>query len=296
MSFPLRRLVRLCAAAVVVLFAALYFAQHRDAFLHAATALSPPALAAALAFGALYWLALAAAWWQVQSALGGTLEFWPAVRIWTLSTVARYVPGNLWHIAGRAALAKEAGESAMVTVTASAYEQMLTLGGAFLAAGLLLPLAGGSPLYLAGALAAPLGAAALHPAAQRAVVHRAARLLGQPPPPALPVRRLVRLLALYMLPNIPAGLALAALGWPGGPNPIGAIGAFGFAWAVGFLSFFTPSGLGIREVTLVGLIAAGLSAGDPAVLAVGHRLVLTAAEFALAAGAGLSERLTARVV
>jgi uncharacterized membrane protein YbhN (UPF0104 family) len=296
MPHAVRRLARPVAVGAVILFAALSVATNRDAFLEAAAALSPTALAAAVGLGALYWLALAVAWWRVQAALGGELRLGTAVRIWSVSTVARYVPGNVWHIASRAALAHEVGGRPVAVLTASAYEQVLTLGSAFLVAGLLLPLAGGGPAYLAAAATLPLGLAVLHPIAQRAVVHRAARLLGQPPPRVLAVRQVAALLVLYALPNVPAGLALMALGWPTGPGAVGATGAFGFAWAVGFLSFFTPSGLGVREVTLAGLLAAGLGGSDPVLLAVGHRVVLTVAELALAAGAAVGGRLAGRML
>jgi hypothetical protein len=292
----LRRLVRPLAAALVVGFAGLYLARNAEAFVAAATSLSAEALALAIGFAALYWVALAVAWWRLQGTLGGGLGFAAALRVWSLSTVARYVPGNVWHIAGRSALAKDAGGSPVAALTASAYEQALTLAGAFIAAGALLPISGGGPAYLLAMAALPIGLAALHPAVQRAVVQRAARLLGRSPPRVLNVRQLGGLLAVYILPNIPAGLALVALGWPEGPGPASAVGAFAFAWAVGFLSFFTPSGLGVREVVLGGLLAAGLSGADPALLAVGHRLVLTIAELAVAAVAAGSGRLAARVL
>jgi uncharacterized membrane protein YbhN (UPF0104 family) len=112
----------------------------------------------------------------------------------------------------------------------------------------------------------------------------------------LTLPQLAGLLGLYLLPNVPAGLALAVLGWPTGPAAPDAVGAFAFAWAVGFLSFFTPSGLGVREVALAGLLASGLGGAEPALLAIGHRLVLTAAELALSAAAGISGRLAARVL
>lgn len=296
MPHAVRRLARTAAVGIVILFAALYLASKREEFVDAAGALSPTALAAAVSFGLLYWLALAAAWWRVQAALGGELSLGQAVRIWSVSTVARYVPGNVWHIASRAALAKDVGGRPVAVLTASAYEQVLTLGGAFLAGGLLLPLAGAGPTFLITVAMLPLGLAALHPMTQRAVVHRAARLLGQTPPRVLSVRQVAALLVLYMVPYIPAGLALMALGWPLGPGLVGAIGAFGFAWAVGFLSFFTPSGLGVREVALAGLLAAGLGGADPMLLAVGHRLVLTLAELVLAAGAAVGGRLAGRVL
>ncbi|MFN8533623.1 MAG: hypothetical protein U0556_08760 [Dehalococcoidia bacterium] len=291
-----RRLWRPVAAAIVLLFVTVYLVRNWDQFSSAATMMSPAAMVSAVAFGVLYWLSLAAAWWRVQAGLGGGLAFWPAVRVWSISTVARYVPGNIWHLAGRTALARDAGGDGLATLTASIYEQVLTLGGAFIAAGVLLPLAGAGREYLLAVVALPVGLLTLHPVVQRWIVHRAARALGRMPPQVLEPKRLAALLGLYVLPNLPAGLALVALGGPAGPTPVGAVGGFAFAWAVGFLSIVTPSGLGVREAVLAGLLTAGLGGADPLALAIGHRLALTAAEIVVAGGAVAGRRLAARVL
>jgi uncharacterized membrane protein YbhN (UPF0104 family) len=207
------------------------------------------------------------------------------------------MPGNVWHLAGRTALTSGAGGDPFAALTASVYEQVLTVAGAFIVAGLLLSLSGGGPAYLWAALAIPAGLLVLHPALQRWVTHRAARLLGREPPKTLGVGRLAGLLAVYTLPNLPAGCALVALGWPAGPDVVSATGAFGFAWAVGFLSFLTPSGIGVREVVLAATLGAGgLGGADPVALAIGHRVVLTAAELLIAAMSVIVGRLSARVL
>src|SRR5215207_2394281 len=36
-------------------------------------------------------------WHRLIEMLGGRLPFWAAVRIWFLSAVMRYVPGNIWQ-------------------------------------------------------------------------------------------------------------------------------------------------------------------------------------------------------
>jgi uncharacterized membrane protein YbhN (UPF0104 family) len=292
----LRRSIRPLAVLLVLGFAAGYVVRQWDQFVLAARTLAPLTLVLAFLGAVGYWLALGFAWGSTQAALGGTLSPWTAIRVWSVSAVARYVPGNIWHFAGRVVLARSAGLDVLTTLTASAYEQVLTVAGALLVAGLFLPLAGGGGGYLLAVLAVPLGLLVFHPRLQRWLLARSARLAGSAPPTPLSILQLARLVPLYVLPHLAAGLALAALGWPSGVDPLAALGAFSFAWAAGFLTLLTPGGLGVREVTLAALLAALSPAPEPAVLAIGHRLVLTMAEFLVALATGASGRLAARVL
>ncbi len=96
---------------------------------------------------------------------------------------------------------------------------------------------------------------------------------------------LITKLAAGILVFLVAGCAfyvlLLAL-WPGAPLvalPI-CIGIYAIAWDIGFVSFITPSGLGVREAAIVGLFALALPlpAGVAAVLALLSRFVSTIAE------------------
>ena len=73
-------------------------------------------------------------------------------------------------------------------------------------------------------------------------------------------------------------------------------GAFMVAWALGFLVVFAPQGLGVAEVTLVGLLAAGDdSAGIAlAVLFGGYRLVQVARDVLAASAAEIIARRRVR--
>lgn len=70
---------------------------------------------------------------------------------------------------------------------------------------------------------------------------------------------LLILLLAYVGATLFSGLALFTVLW--GLTPISlthvplVIGAAALAWAVGYLSFLTPSGLGVREALLVALLA-----------------------------------------
>jgi len=73
--------------------------------------------------------------------------------------------------------------------------------------------------------------------------------------------------ASWAITGTAAWILIAAL-TPSPPDPFFLIGAYAFAWLVGFLVVFAPSGLGVREATLIVLLAPHLGAGPATVLAV----------------------------
>lgn len=275
------------------MFAGGYVYANADRFGLALKSADPAVFLLALPLCVLYWFGLAVCWWLLQRLLGGGLEFWPAVRAWSVSTVARYVPGNVWHLAGRSVLAARSGGDPLAAAASSIYEQLFTVAGALLLAGVFMPLMGGG-IYGLAALAVPATLALLHPAVQRLLLKLAARFTRRPLPRVLPWNQLALVLVAYSVAQVPAGLALSLLAIPGDlPLPAG-VGGFAFAWAVGYLSFLTPSGVGVREVALAAILTPFGKVPDLGLLAIAHRVVMTAAEFALAGAFALSGRFHAQ--
>lgn len=67
-----------------------------------------------------------------------------------------------------------------------------------------------------------------------------------------------------------------------------AISAFSIAWALGYLAVFAPGGLGVREAVLVMLLTSTISAETAVVYASVHRLLWAGLELALGAVANVS--------
>jgi hypothetical protein len=89
-------------------------------------------------------------------------------------------------------------------------------------------------------------------------------------------------LIVYASAQVPAGLGLCLLAFPGELPLSSGIGGFAFAWAVGFLSLLTPSGIGVREVALTAVLSPLGHIADIGLLAVAHRVAMTIAEFSVA--------------
>ncbi|HEV3504730.1 MAG TPA: hypothetical protein VG637_05550, partial [Actinomycetes bacterium] len=249
----------------------------------------------ALSFGLVAWL-----WGLALHRAAGTRPT-AGARIWFLSNLARYVPGNVWSYVGAVELARREGVARRVTLAVMALTQVLSVGVALLA---------GLPVLLAerARLGRPalLGAAVVVVAAGLAAVFRRQllalarrRLPGLDPADLTPSPGTVALLVVgYAVYWAVTGLAFATLVASMYPLAAGdvplVVPAYAAAYAAGFLALLTPAGLGIREGVLVVALAPVLPAGPALVVALVSRLWMMLVEAAGAAVAHLVARRRAR--
>ena len=224
----------------------------------------PVALIAAVAWGAVYFAGLAFCWALVLERMGGAragLTRRTAAHIWLRSMLTRYIPGNVWHILGRTVLADQRGVPIALVIASATVEQIVMLLAALAVAALTFPfwpVVGHDQLWLLALL--PIGLVCLHPALFNRALAFVARLTRRP---ELAFYHSSSDLAVYLLAFVAAmlcsGCALVTLLMPLVPLTMSGVvfvlGAAALAWALGFLSFLTPSGLGVREAVLVGLLA-----------------------------------------
>ena len=208
------------------------------------------------------------------------------LRIWFLSSLARYVPGKVWQFVGAAGMARSAGVAVPVLLTSMVIHMGFSLlAAAVVSLALLLPGEldlGGTAALLVAALA---GASVLlvHPR----VLNAALRLV----PRAVNLggigwngrwRDSMEILALSVLSWIAYGLVFALFVDAVVEVPLRATlpltGANALAFLVGYLVFLAPAGLGAREASLAVLLAPFAPPGIAAVLAVASRLWTIAAE------------------
>lgn len=237
-------------------------------------------LAGALLGWVAGFLMLAVGWVILVRQAGAILPLRSGVPVWALSMPARYVPGNVWHVAGRLYLGSRLGLGADTLLGATAVEQILTLLGALL---LGLPL--GMPWTtetasfratwaLPLALVAGLGLAGVHPRSMGAVLRLAGWALRKPAASVqVTYRGVAAALGWYTASSLVGGIAfwllVASLGGAGWPELPRLVGAYCLAFALGYLSFVTPAGLGAREAALA-LLLGGVV---PSPVAVGASLL-----------------------
>lgn len=205
--------------------------------------------------------------------------------IWARSLLARYIPGNVMMVIGRAVLSHDEGVPRRVTLAATVYEQALALGIAtvgavgFLAAygnpgdGRLLWLLAVVPVVLAG----------LHPRPFRWLSARALHKLGRPPLETLfSSRQVVWLLLLYATGTVPLvvgvwALVRAAAGAQAGSLPEVGL-AFLLAFVISFLAFVLPSGIGVRDGIFALALSRNLPGGVAIAVSVGLRFAMVIIE------------------
>jgi glycosyltransferase 2 family protein len=251
----------------------------------------PAVFALACVLLAVSYALVACLWgWALRRAAGTPVR--AGARIWFLSNLARYVPGNVWSFVGAVELARREGVARPVTLAVMAFTQVLSVGVALLA---------GLPVLLAerAQLGRPalLGAVAVAVVAAVAAVFRrqllglaSRRLPGLDGGDLVPAPGTVALLAAgYAAYWAVTGLAFAALVasvHPLAPGEVPlVVAAYAAAYAVGFLSLLTPAGLGVREGVLVVALSPVLPAGPALVVALVSRLWMMAVELAGAAAA-----------
>jgi uncharacterized membrane protein YbhN (UPF0104 family) len=234
---------------------------------------------------------LVACLWGVALGRAAGTRVVTGARIWFLSNLARYVPGNVWSYVGAVELARREGVARRTTLAVMALTQVLSVGVA-VAAGLPVLLAErarlGRPALL-GALVVAAGAALAALFRRRLLDLARRRFPGLDPADLTPsAGTVVLLVAGYALYWAVTGLAFAALVaslYPLAPGDVPlVVTAYAAAYAAGFLALLTPAGLGVREGVLVVALAPVLPAGPALVVALLSRVWMMLVELA---GAGI---------
>lgn len=234
---------------------------------------------------------LIAAWRIMLAGWGRELDFWSAARIWTVSSLGKYLPGKVWAVAGMAAMAQRAGVGAGPATGSAVILQVLAIGtGAAVAA-----LTGWSSLRTAYP-GAEVGLAALV-----LITVVALAVLLRPDS----VRRIVRIAVpeatVSLTPPVGAvafGLAANTIAWLGygmalwllaqgllpkaGLGLMPAIAVFTASYLAGFLALFAPGGIGVREGVFILMLQGPMGIGAATALALASRILLTVTELGAA--------------
>ena len=245
------------------------------------------------------------AWRFMLASWGQELGGWAAARIWTVSSLGKYVPGKVWAIAGMALMAQQAGVAPWAATASAVVLQALAIGTGAAVVGLTgsvaletaHPGARAALLVLMLASAAGIGLV-LWPAAVRRLLRVArvpAESAGAPRPEGVVfgvAANLVAwvgygtalwLLARGLLPDVQLGI------WT-------AVAVFTASYLAGFLALIAPGGLGVREGLFILMLQQPIGIGPATALAVASRLLLTLTEFGAAAPFFLLTRRSPRVV
>ena len=248
----------------------------------------PVEIALALLALAAYYLVFVVGWVWILAAYGIRLSYRIALQAEMLSMLAKYGPGGVWTPAARVVALRRLGigETPVILATvlleaglsALAGVGVFVIGLAFVD-GADAPLL---PLVAFGLLLCVL----LYPPVFRSVATRLLRPFGADNLEALSPRTALKLLAFYactwplggvalffLIRSVGGDPALSSIPFLGGASAVGAI--------VAVLVIFAPSGLGVREASVYGLLLAVSVQGVALGAIVLNRLAITVVEAAL---------------
>jgi len=281
--------------AVAVALAAYALASDWTAIRRALAQLGPWSLVGALISIFLVYVVTVQMWRLLLAALGSALPYPVAARVLLIGAIGKYVPGSIWPVLASMELGRDHQVPRSRSASASILQMLLALISALLIACVTLPFAGGSLPYWWALLGVPPLLILLWPRVLNAIISRLLRIARQPPLEAqLTGSTLVRAMAWSVVCWLFYGLQIwilaIRLGAPPGQTALIAVGAFAFAWSIGFLVVFAPAGAGIRDVLLLVLLGSVLRTSEAAAVVLASRVLTTVADMASAAAAARSVR------
>ena len=218
-----------------------------------------------------------------------------ALGIFLQSQLGKYLPGSVWHYAGRVGIARRRGVPARVTLSSLGVEVGASALAAAIVGTLVLPLSIALPLAVAliGIVVA---------ASRLARTTRLERWLSRRVPfegVAGAVRAMPASTVLYLPVWAVYGVALWLTARAFFPVPVGEVaffaGAFALGWLAGMVVVFAPGGIGVREAILVALLGPRIGHAEAIVVAAASRVLLTSIDvLAGAVALGLSRRARPR--
>lgn len=260
---------------------------------------APSLTGAAVAALAFVWCTFLA-WRALLADLGSPLALRPALSVFGVSQVGKYVPGGVWNVVAAAEIGADHRVPRARSLAAMGMAVLVgVVSGGVVAAATL-------PFVAADALGrwspvlwgAPVLVVLLVPPVLDRLVRLALRLARRPP-----LERPLSWAGLaaatswsvagWLLAGVHVWLLATGLGLePTGRSLVLSVGAYALAWLVGFAVVLVPAGAGAREAVLLLLLAGRLPHAEVLVVVLLSRVLLTLVDLALA-GAGLLARARA---
>jgi len=233
-------------------------------------------------------------WKKLLNKLGSKLSYKKCFKVWFMSLLGKYLPGRVWASLGRIYLAQAEGVPKRTSFTSLVYEYSLSSMSAFIFGVVLLLIYMGKgqiSAFMPFLYFMPFVFFILHPKIFSGIANFILNKLKKEPinldftyleifgfMGLYLVNWLVMALAFYYFVNSIYPVELSVY-------PVLA-GMLALSILAGFLCFFVPAGLGVREGVLTGLLSIYLPLEIAIVIAIGSRIWITLGELT---GVGLAE-------
>ena len=255
------------------------------------------------------WLIEVSLWRRLVAGFGGQIGYIRAVQLWFASAIVRYIPGNIWQPLNLTARCRAEGVRAETTLASLTLFHVIQILAVVPIAAVYLATSGATSALAAWAtfspwwtvpVAAPIVLFVLWP---HTLIRLANSLLGlagrDPLPLVLTTTELVMLLGISLAGWLlfSTGFTALALGFLPEGEVVGSrlphlMAAYPVAFAIGFLSLITPSGLAVREGAIFVLLSPIVGGAHALVFALGMRVweIVLDAVVATAAMVSLTRR------
>lgn len=234
------------------------------------------------------------AWRTILSDLGSRLPLTPAVYIYALSQLGKYLPGSVWPVLGQMELGKAFAVPRVRMATAFLLVLLGSLVSATATGGLLVFT---SPGWGRVSVLLPLVLVVMHPRLLVPLTALLGKVLRRPAVTQAPslagISRAMGWLGLQWV-SIGLGTWLMAQGLGASVSLTRVIAAVALSWAAGLAVVIVPAGAGVREGVFIFLMSSSVGSGRALTLALLGRLALTLADAAGAAVGGLVARRAQR--
>lgn len=231
-------------------------------------------------------------WHLLTKSLSFNLTFTQNLRIWLYSNMGRFIPGAVWQYVGRVYLANKEGVTKSEALSALGLEAVFNLTAAFLViltAIFFWGLPTGATFLSITAFLIPTLIIIIAVLNNTKTINYFLNIISKLTKKeqhiikiSLPLKWIPILLISYTLQFVVGGSVLffltrtaVDLSWSLYPL---FIGIFASAWLLGYVTVFAPSGLGVQELSIAGLLSPYIPFSVAGVIAILFRLLMLASE------------------
>jgi len=195
-------------------------------------------------------------WYRMILRYGVKITFGEAWYIYTKAALIRYIPGNVWGLAAKAYMIYRLGLKKSETIFIIIFESAILVFSGIVVYFLTMIQKGG---FLINIIMCIMGILLfifiVYPRFFLKILHLfykdiAIRTL----PPIFLIKLLVGYLVYWFIYGISFWYLIRSITFISNYNIFIVIGIFAISWVIGFLSLVTPSGLGVREISLIYLL------------------------------------------
>jgi uncharacterized membrane protein YbhN (UPF0104 family) len=218
------------------------------------------------------------------------LNYRDALTITSVTQLGKYLPGGIWHIAGKLGIYKARQISLKKATQAIIFENVWLLSSAFVIGVVLLMMSSKDVLCKLDQhfcdVNVQLLITVILPILWVAGLYIFEKLFFKDSDVSIKdfVIKFVLMIAIWLSFGVSFWLIFPKIGTS---FLIPITGAFSLSWAIGYVAIFAPGGIGVREYLITIMLASFFSSQEVAIYAIMHRLIWVLEEIFLGAGTAL---------